>query len=161
MKCSGRKVRPRANQPGFDQARIRHDEPRQAGAEQEAPFEHEVGGQSARRPGPHPEHGEDDGCRGAHHVEDPLRPCVRLAARRGQEGDGGPGHEIEQPGVGAVVDPRGIHPRVEQRRHQHRRTDAEGDGDDDAGAAPAAAGEMQEEEEHEGPDQVELLLDRQ
>ena len=34
-----------------------------------------------------------------------MRSCARLWPRRRQEGQGGPGHQIEETGVGAVVDP--------------------------------------------------------
>ena len=67
----------------------------------------------------------------------------RLRARRDQEGQGGAGHEIEETGVGAVVDARRIDAGVEQDGHQHRGPDAEDDGDGHArpGASPGARSE--------------------
>ena len=148
--------------PGFDEARVRHDQRGERGAEKEPAFEHEVGRQAAGRARTYPEH-----CRGRPPPRG--RPnggsdaagALGWRARRRQEGDGRTGHEVEQARVGPVVDARGIHAGVEQRRHQHRGAHSESDGDRHADPTPAAPPVLQQHQEHQRPDEVELLLDRQ
>ena len=139
MKCSGRQASARENGPGSVRQRVGDDEAGQRGAKEETPVEHEVRRQAAGRACGDPEHAEHHGRGRAHDVEGPPRLRVGLAARCGDEGHGGPRHEVEEPGVGPVVDPRGIRPRVEEERHQDRRRDPEDHGDHHAGAAPRAA----------------------
>ena len=62
------------------------------------------------------------------------RARCSVAARRGEEGQGGARHQVEEPGVGAVVDPRGVDARVEQDGHEDRREQTERDREDHSGA---------------------------
>ena len=76
---------------------------------------------------------------GASDVQGPARPRAGLRARGGEEGNGRARHQVEEPGVGPVVDPRRIGPRVEQHGHEDRRQDSQGDGQDHTGPPPAHA----------------------
>ena len=77
-----------------------------------------------------------------------------------------PGEQLECAGVGAVVDARRVERGAVEDRHQDPRGDRGGGGD--RGEAGAHAGlpccfrdEPQAEHQEEGPDDVELLLDRE
>ncbi len=87
-----------------DEAGVGYHDSGQDGAHEEPTSEHVVLGQAGRRARGHPEHGERGGGQGAGDVERASCPGTGLRPRRGNEGDGGTGHEVEEPGVGAVVD---------------------------------------------------------
>ena len=94
-------------------------------------------------------------------MQSPPGADAGLRARRGHERQGGPGHQVEEPGVGAVVDPRRVDTWVEEDSHQNGGQQPQGHRHDQPRAPPASAGEAEQEQQYEGPDEIELLLDRQ
>ena len=108
MKCSGGTDSSAGERAPREEAGVGHDDGGQDGAEQEPALEHPVPGQALRRAGGDPEDAQGDGGDRAGHVQGPPGRRSRLGSGGGQEGDGDTRHEVEQAGVGAVVDPGGI-----------------------------------------------------
>ena len=96
---------------------------------------------------------------GAGHVQRALGPALGWGREAAMKATVAPGHEVEEAGVGPVVD-RGVRAGVEQQRHQGRREPDRRPRSASAPPAPATPAQAQETQ-HEGPHHVELLLDRQ
>ena len=82
-----------------------------------------------------------------------------MAAPGIPKGQGRPGHQSGEVGVGAVIDPGATGLRVEKQPHTERGGERAGDGD--AGAHPGIADPADQGPGDQRPKQIELLLDRQ
>ena len=137
MKCSGRQASARANHPRSTSRASAMTRPASAAQRRKPPSNMKFVGSAARRPGRHPEHSQGRPPPAGRRLQRAAGPFVGLRARGREKRHRRSRHQVEQPRIGAVVDPRRVRARVEQDRHEDRGEHSERDVTATPSPAPA------------------------